>query len=72
MTLKELKEQQERNTHENRLKELKQEKERLAYANRKEYYTRGNTARCQELFARLMEVEEKIRLEERRSLCQDR
>lgn len=42
------------------IKELKAKREELVRMNRKEYTTRGNTARCQELFRQITEIDEEI------------
>lgn len=43
---------------------LKAERERLARLNWKEYTTRGNTPRCQELFAKVTKIDEQIKARE--------
>lgn len=42
------------------IKELKEKREQLIKANQKEYSTRGNTQRCQELFSEIMKIDEEL------------
>lgn len=43
------------------IKEMKEKREQIAKANRKEYSTRGNTQRCQELFSEIMKIDEELK-----------
>ena len=43
------------------VKELKEERARLVKANQKEYQTRGNTQRCQELWAEIEKIDAKLK-----------
>lgn len=42
------------------IKDLKAERAKLAKIQLKEYTTRGNTQRCQELFAKIEKIDEEI------------
>ena len=48
------------------LKELKENREKLIKQNQEEYATRGNTQRCQELWAAIEYIDKEI---ERRTRC---
>ena len=43
------------------IKELKEKRESLIRQNQKEYRTKGNTQRCQEIFAEIEKVDELIK-----------
>ena len=45
---------------------LRAKREELARLNWREYTTRGNTPRCQELFAQIEKIDEEIEAETRR------
>ena len=42
------------------IKELKEKRDELARKNRKEYETRGNTQKCQQLWAEIEKIDAKI------------
>lgn len=42
------------------IKELKKQREELARKNMREYQTRGNTQRCQELWVEIEKIDEQI------------
>ena len=42
------------------IKELKEQRDVLVKQNQKEYSTRGNTQRCQEIFAQIEKIEKEI------------
>lgn len=43
------------------IKELKEERSRLRHIQMKEYRTRGNTQRCQEIWYKIVNIDDQIR-----------